>query len=836
MAIPDKSKYTNRTLHSDIEARGFLDIVHKAEHVWCICSRDDETDEVFLFHDYPEYDNKVVVDDGVEHTIPPRTGTLIEGVRFWYLAGKNGSKLSVHNCQTYDRLLVEKIWDKCLIPETAWVDTFIQSKVQWFDRPQKKGSKSPHGLLNYSLMQGHKKPPVEDFTVMNAFMLHRCIVDTKTQKYCYRYLKEEASKLSTLGIDFTEALKIENEYAINCAKQELRGVKVDVPHIKRCIAEWDKRTEELAARIEPLLPPTVSTTGAKVPRSELMKALGYKEGKIPPDEMETVTRAGETKIQPVKPYVKPSVNFHRTIKTNMYSGFNISYGESPSYSKKKLLTDWIKKNHPDTKSKEWDIQKEEQEAKVLNKGACEYFGVSPEDTDIVVGAHTRVSFSPSKLTQHDVVKRYLIRYAGLKRVEEWNFKKDKDGQMVRAEESMVVSYPPKAAPEHQLHYRVKKREPIVTSPKLGEKDYEQLTGDIGKEIGEYNTTMHRRRFLSNPKDPDNKGILSYVREDERIPAGVNNFGTSTSRASHRVWVNAAGEGALLGEDIRKVIIAEEGYKLVGADMKSAQLAIAAYYANNYEYYGAVASGQEVVKDETGKEIYVGMSAHCHSARNFGLVSQEEFKKAVETQEEDLLHSIALRRKGSKGGSFGVIFGCSGKKLAGMIGVPEYEGEEKKNNFLAQMGLHDVAETLKNYKRKYKRGNGWYIPLPFGYWVFCKSDHKSINYIIQGTEAACQKIAVNYFEQKIKEKGLVDKCWKVLDYHDEFLCEALDGYEEETGKLMCDAYEYASNLCYEWHLQNLSLFPNTQKVSFPFNLDGGYKVSDLGREGTYLQTH
>ena len=87
---------------------------------------------------------------------------------------------------------------------------------------------------------------------------------------------------------------------------------------------------------------------------------------------------------------------------------------------------------------------------MLNKNTCEYFGVEPTDTHIIVGAHTRVSFLPSKMTQHDVVKGYLIRYAGLKSVTEWNFKKDKDKQMVRAEKAMTVSYPPKAAPELKI--------------------------------------------------------------------------------------------------------------------------------------------------------------------------------------------------------------------------------------------------------------------------------------------------------------------------------------------------------------------------------------------------
>lgn len=67
--------------------------------------------------------------------------------------------------------------------------------------------------------------------------------------------------------------------------------------------------------------------------------------------------------------------------------------------------------------------------------------------------------------------------------------------------------------------------------------------------------------------------------------------------------------------------------------------------------------------------------------------------------------------------------------------------------------------------------------------------------------------------------------------DEFLVEASEEDAEEAGKLMCEAYKYASDKCFEWHKENQELFANSSPVLFPFDLDGGYKV------GTdYLQTH
>ena len=131
-----------------------------------------------------------------------------------------------------------------------------------------------------------------------------------------------------------------------------------------------------------------------------------------------------------------------------------------------------------------------------------------------------------------------------------------------------------------------------------------------------------------------------------------------------------------------------------------------------------------------------------------MVSEAEFIKAVEEQEEALLHSIALRRGKSKGASFGVIFGCAGALLAKMLGIPEAEGNEKKDNFLRQMGLDGVAAWLSTCETKY--------------WVYCRSPHKAINYVIQGTESVAQKLTVNRFEKEVLKLGL--DAVKVLDYH------------------------------------------------------------------------
>ena len=662
--------YANQPNFGDVETRGLWSVVNSLEdfHVLGSIVDDPDTGEevTLLFHDREDLCGAEFLDpyDNKTYTIPERVGTLLEGFRYFYMVGQSEEGfLSIHNSATFDKPIIEKVLPKCKIPDHKWVDTLIQSKIQWFDRQTPKGAKSPHGLAAYALRGGMHKPEITDYTKMDALMLHRIVEDFKAQKFAHNYLQKERDLLEAkIGITFDDAYKMEWEYAKTCHEQEVTGAMADREHMESCVEKWDVRLHELESIIEPLLPPTVKVTGGKVSRKEMAVLLGYP--KHITDKMHEPTemrkRNGEEVEYVIKPYAKPTVKWTNIKKTNQYSGEHISYGYSPSFIKKKDLTDWIKENHPDTKAKEWQIEKSEIQAELVNANNCKYFSIEPEDMDLIGGAFTKVKFEASTLTQHEVVKGMLIR-GGIKYANEWNIKKDDNG-MVKATENMTVSYPPKASYENQLHYHIKKGEPVVTSPKFGEKEYEQLETDEGKMVGEYNTVQHRRRYLSNSKDPENKGLLANIREDGRLPCGVFNSNTGTLRSTHKLWVNPPSDSALLGKEIRQSIIASPNKILVSHDMNSAQLSIAAYYANNYEFFKAICFGQETKLDELGNDIlhpdtglpwYIGESGHCTNMQAFGLVSPEEVQRARDTQDAELIKSIGLRRKKSKGATFGV---------------------------------------------------------------------------------------------------------------------------------------------------------------------------------------
>ena len=811
--------YSRLKLASDIEAKGFYDDVHDINDIHCLCSIDIKTEEVYLFHDHPELDLAEVVDpyDGKTYIIPKRTGSLDEGIKFWENVGISGGSLIIHNARTYDQPIIDKVWEGNKIPYEAYHDTYIQSKVQWFERPTPKGSKGAHGLDAYARRKGIHKPDVKDWSFIDAFKLHRCIEDCKIQAYTYDVLEKERYMFNkTYEIDFTQALKIENLYATECFNQEKNGALVDVKHIERCIIDLDNKIENLRYEIEPKLPPTLKAKGPKVSRKEMYEIFGYDSSKVIEETYQKKSN-GSIVDAVVKDYYKPTTKFTRTIKSNYYEGYHIDLGGSPTFEVKKELTQWIKDNHPDTKPKEWVIDKTEKVYEEIDANNCKFFQIQPNDTDYLCGPHTKIDITPSTMTQDVVVKSFLIQL-GWKWAEEWNLKKDINGDFIKVDKKTVVHWPDGAPEGKRLEVTIPKGGYMVSSPKLGEKDYEQLPEGLGKKIAEYNTYQHRRRFLSNPKDPENKGLLSFVREDGRIPCGVNNFGTRSGRGAQRVFVNAPGAKSLYGKEIRECIVAGEGNVLVGVDMKSAQLSIAAYYANNKEYYDNVASGIE----ETEDGLYVGETAHCVNARMFGVVSEEEWRLAVETQDKELIEKLTLIRGHTKGGSFAVIFGASGKKVARTIGIPEEQGHARKEQFLKQMGLQDTIKQLSVFESKYKFRGGFMLPLAFGYWLYNDSSHKSVNTIVQGFEALAQKMAVIRTANEIKRAGLQDKAAKVLEMHDEVLYEVKEGYQDAVADIINKAYTWAPLQVYNYHVKNPEQFANSEPPMFPIDLSGGAK--------------
>lgn len=118
--------------------------------------------------------------------------------------------------------------------------------------------------------------------------------------------------------------------------------------------------------------------------------------------------------------------------------------------------------------------------------------------DSVRGPYCKIQIEPINLNSSDQVKSYLLS----------------------------VGWVP-------TQYNINKETREKTSPKLTEDSFGSIQDDTGILLARRAVLVARRRLIQNLKDPDNKGLLSYVRSDGKIPAGSIPCATNTGRTKHR---------------------------------------------------------------------------------------------------------------------------------------------------------------------------------------------------------------------------------------------------------------------------------------------------------------
>lgn len=769
-----------RRLVFDAEANGFL---NEATRIWCFYFIDIDTDEGFLFHDFEGYCGYTGEDDkGEEFTIPVKAGSLKDGARFAHQA----KQLIAHNQIGYDQFLIKKFYPKYKIrynyPEIR--DTLLESQVQWFDRRPVKGYKGIHGLAVWGARLGIRKPEIEDWTTFDPLKLHRCIEDVKINQLTAEYLTEERQKIfDKCGLDFTQALEIEHEYRYWCTHQELNGALVDVPHMQRCLGILDEKLEELRKILEPQLPPSVKVKGGKITKQDLFKSLGI--DKQVPVQYIIKEIAGVEKQYEVKDWFKPCTKWTNKKKGKLYGIVNKKTEEillEPQFKKVKEARDYAKEHFPDVKK--FIFPNIETVSEEIDSNTKSHFGDKLDNIEIV-GSFTKVELIPSRMSQHEKVKLYMLGLGW--DTDEWTFEKDEKGGLVRAEISGVAKWPKIPYLGKQLKIKYKAGDKVPMTPKVSDDSLLTLPEGLGDNINLYNAYKHRRNFIQNPTKGD-KGLLNNIREDGRITCGIMTFGTTAGRASHNNWVNPPSGGVVFGKEIREIIIAPEGSSLVGIDMPSAHPRLLADFTQNETFIKAVDGLEE--DPETGE--YIGEDFHTVNSVLFKLNTQEEVDEARKTQRVTLVSKLSKGRKKGKGGSYATLYGGSGPKVALTLGLPKEEGEPLKQGFLAGLGLDSLLKEIEQDWKKHSWAGGSYITVLGGYHIWCASKHKIINYKALGSEAVVQKVAIILLCRKLQERGLLSKVKQVISMHDETLYEILDEVLPEAKPLIADMYKEAAH--------------------------------------------
>ena len=281
---------------------------------------------------------------------------------------------------------------------------------------------------------------------------------------------------------------------------------------------------------------------------------------------------------------------------------------------------------------------------------------------------------------------------------------------------------------------------VTMGPKLTTTSLEKL-GDTGKMIDEYYTIRNRASVVA--------GWLDQVK-DGRLHGNMWTIGTPTFRARHEVIVNLPAVTAGWGKELRELFIADDGWKVVGADSSGNQLRGLCHYVDN--------------KDFTNEVIYGDQ--HQRNA-----------------------DALGCSRPVAKTYLYAYLFGAGDAKLGATLTgkANSAVGKKSREDFARSIkGLQELRDKLGTvWKQTHNaHGDGWFPGLD-GRPVFCGSEHQTLNYLLQSAEGITCKAAVSYAMKKIKDEELRAK--PRIFYHDELAYTAHPEDAARVGEILQEAF-------------------------------------------------
>ena len=282
---------------------------------------------------------------------------------------------------------------------------------------------------------------------------------------------------------------------------------------------------------------------------------------------------------------------------------------------------------------------------------------------------------------------------------------------------------------------------VTTSPKLTS-DSLKRQGPIGEQIDEYYTIRNREAVI--------RGWIDAA-QDGRLKGNMWTIGTPTFRCRHEVIVNLPAVTAAWGKELRELLIADEGYTLVGADSSGNQLRGLCHYVGNRLFTREVVHGDQ----------------HQRNAESLG-----------------------CSRPVAKSYLYAYLFGAGDSKLGKVLtgkGNPTV-GKKSKEDFAKGIrGLKELKEKLARVWKKtfYEQGAGWFAALD-GRPVFCPAEHQTLNYLLQSAEGITCKAALSWSWKKIKEEGL--RAEPRLFYHDEICFQSHKDDADRVGEILQQSFK------------------------------------------------
>ena len=250
-------------------------------------------------------------------------------------------------------------------------------------------------------------------------------------------------------------------------------------------------------------------------------------------------------------------------------------------------------------------------------------------------------------------------------------------------------------------------------------------------------------------------------KDNRLHTTFIQTGTVTGRlASQNPNLQNIPIKTKLGQEFRKVFIAEKGYKLVSLDYSQLELRIAAHIAKDPKMIEAFKKGVDI-HTETAAEVFdVPLEK----------VSQE------------------MRRK-AKALNFGIIYGMGPQGFARSAGIKQIEAKKfiekyfdkfkKVAEYMTDVRneAHDkgVVKTLFSRRRQLPE---IYSSIPE---LIHQAQRMAINFPIQGTAADLTKMAMIKIHDQIHKNYKEGEVKMLLQVHDEIVLEAKENLTKKIAK-------------------------------------------------------
>lgn len=675
----------------------------------CTVVHEHETNKIIAFYDGPTY-----ILDGREYSeeIEGTTYTLknYKPVEYEhrplkdfpvYIRETKPHTVIAHNQINFD-LLVAKVEEGMLYSiepdtwcgfETEFVDTMVLSKTL---NPDRFGG---HSLENLASRTGTHKIEFrkhihesERFKVFAADMLYYCIYDVLANTAVYKLLMAEKQ-----GWDWEDAIKLEKQVADIITRQAHRGFKFDKKLAESNIEELDRLMEERRQRIEPILPPKPATKGFmkeytppkrqfkknRDVASDLVKfaekigaQIVYVGDTLEPEKF--IFNGTEYDLPlPIEPLLTEQVA--KIDDTTHIKNWLVGLGWIPSEYKEKDLSVNTKKEKLEGEKLEAAIYRYVEQTLSTNfcNDRCEHLGTTPGKLR-------------SKLSSYKEGR-------AIKVITNPSFTKGQDKEICPNLELLIEDFP------------------------------------YAKDIVEYLTYKHRRNSIlgggaewDEDEEPE-KGYMSSIRDDGRIPTPAGTCDAATSRMKHRVVANIPRVTSLYGEKMRGLFGVDEDFYQIGYDFDSLEARKEAHYCWRYE-----AEPREYCNSLTMEKPF---DVHTIMAQKISAIIGREFKRSP-----------------AKNVKYGCTYGAQASKVAKTIGSDLHTGEIVFDAFWqAAAPLAMLKERLQKYWETH--GGKKFILGLDGRKVPTRSAHAILNSLFQSGGVICAKRAMVLHDKKLKEAGL-----------------------------------------------------------------------------------